>query len=46
LKGCVFMSKFRKSMSKSSSRKSFKRGARRVHGKNLRSTPMRGGFRI
>lgn len=35
----------RKSMSRKSSRKNFRKGAR-VKGKNLRSRPMRGGWRL
>jgi len=36
---------FRKKMSSKSSRKSFRKGTK-VRSKNLRVTPMRGGFRI
>lgn len=40
------MARFRKRMSKKSSRKIFKRGASRVHVKNMRGSPMRGGIRL
>lgn len=36
---------FRRKMSRQGSRKSFRRGSR-VKGKNLRSRPMRGGWRL
>lgn len=42
--GEVFMSK-RRHMSRRASKHVFRKGASRVHKKNLRS-PMRGGFRI
>ena len=36
----------RRRMSKRTSRKLFKKGAMNIRAKNLRATPMRGGFRI
>jgi len=36
----------RKPISKQSSDRSFKKGAVRVHGKNNRGRPMRGGIRL
>lgn len=36
----------RSRMSRRSSRKQFKRGAKRVHSKNRVSRPMRGGIRL
>ena len=36
----------RKRMSRRNSRRQFKRGARRVHKKNRRTRPMRGGIRL
>lgn len=36
----------RSKMSRRSSRRSFSKNAVRVHKKNLRAQPMRGGFRI
>jgi len=41
-----FKRKHRKKIGKSKSRKLFSKTARRTHKKNLRATPMRGGFRI
>lgn len=38
--------KFRSKMSKKGSRKLFSRTASRTNSKNMRSVPMRGGFRI
>lgn len=38
--------RFRKRMSRRSSRKNFRRGARRIHARNNTPMPMRGGFRI
>jgi len=35
-----------KRMSKKFSQKSFRRGARNVHEKNIRPSPLRGGFRL
>lgn len=37
---------FRKRQSRSRSRKQFRRGAMRVHGKNLPRTTLRGGIRL
>jgi|JYMV01.1.fsa_nt_gi hypothetical protein len=36
----------RRKMSRKSSKRSFRRGAVRVHRKNTRSRPMRGGIRL
>lgn len=36
----------RKRLSRKSSRRSFRKGAMRVHGKNLRSKVLRGGIRL
>lgn len=36
----------RRRMSKRTSRKFFKKGAMNIRAKNLRATPMRGGFRL
>lgn len=38
--------KRRKRLSRRSSKRSFQKGARRVHRKNLYGTPMRGGIRL
>lgn len=38
--------RYRKKMSRRSSRKSFRRGAKRVHRKNRTSLVMRGGTRL
>lgn len=38
--------RYRKKMSRRGSRKHFSRNAVRVHKKNMRAVPMRGGFRI
>ncbi len=40
------MARYREKMSRRSSRRNFKRGARRVHRKNFRTAPMRGGIRL
>ncbi len=40
------MARYRKKMSRKGSRKSFKRGARKVNGKNYKASPMRGGIRL
>lgn len=37
---------FRKKLSKSGSKRLFKKTASRTHKKNLRATPMRGGIRL
>lgn len=37
---------FRKKLTKRTSRKKFKKGANRVHRKNLDDRPMRGGIRL
>jgi len=37
---------FRKKMSRQGSRKSFTRGAMRIHGRNATGQPMRGGIRL
>lgn len=44
MKGGVKMK--RRRMGRGESRRSFSRGARRVHMKNLRAKPMRGGIRL
>lgn len=36
----------RQKMSKKASRRSFTKGAKRVHGKNVMTSPMRGGIRL
>jgi len=38
--------KYRKKLSKKTSRKMFTKGAVRTHKKNLQSRPMRGGIRL
>ena len=38
--------RYRKRMSRRASRRHFSRNAVRVHRKNMRAVPMRGGFRI
>ncbi len=40
------MARYRKKMSRKSSRRNFKRGARRVNRKNLAPAPMRAGIRL
>lgn len=40
------MSKFRHKLRRMTSARMFSRGADKVHAKNLRAVPMRGGFRL